>query len=295
MGAGHHHHKEDSEKGLTIAFFLNLIFTIIEIIGGIYTNSLAILSDALHDLGDSFSLGLAWYFQRVSKKGRTEDYSYGYRRFSLLGAVINAIVLIVGSIAILINAIPALFDPSSPNAQGMLFLSILGILFNGIAVLRLRKANKLNEQMVMWHLLEDVLGWFAVLVGSVIMIFYDLPVIDPILSIGIASFIVYNVIRNLKKSLSIFLQATPEDLNEESIKSRILSVDDVIDIHDCHAWTLDGEYNILTVHIVVKEGFDLNKQADLKAQIKDALSDLSIQHMTIEIESQSEDCELEDC
>ncbi len=161
----HHHHHHDTGN-LKVAFFLNLAFTLVEIVGGLYTNSLAILSDALHDLGDSLSLGLSWYFQKLSKKGRTSSFSYGYKRFSLLGAVVNSIVLVVGSIIILSKAIPQLFNPSQANAEGMMYLAILGIVVNGAAVLKLRKGESLNEKVITLHLLEDVLGWVAVLIGS---------------------------------------------------------------------------------------------------------------------------------
>ncbi len=294
MSHSHTHHIT-SEKRLSVAFYLNFVFTVVEIIGGIYTNSFAILSDALHDLGDSFSLGLAWYFQKLSKKGRTKDFTYGYRRFSVLGAVINAIVLIVGSVVILSQAIPALWNPHEADAKGMLLLSILGIAFNGIAAWKLRGGSGLNERVVFWHLVEDILGWVAVLIGSIVMIFYDLPFIDPLLSILISVFIIYNVFRNLRKSLNIFLQATPEDISEEMINSRILAVEDVCSVHDCHVWSLDGEFNILTIHVVVKENLDLKKQVELKEKIKKSLKDLRIQHMTLEFETAGQDCEMEDC
>ena len=188
---GHHHH-HDTEN-ISTAFFLNLAFTIIEIIGGLMTNSVSIMSDALHDLGDSLSLGLAWYFQKVAKKGRDKTFSYGYKRFSVLGAMINAIVLVIGSVFILQESIPRLWQPETPNAQGMFWLAILGILVNGAAVLKLKKGTSLNEKVISLHLLEDVLGWAAVLIGSVLMYFFDLPIIDPLLSIGIAFFILTNV------------------------------------------------------------------------------------------------------
>ena len=196
MSNTHNHSHNHSEGNIKIAFFLNLGFTIVEIIGGLYTNSLAILSDALHDLGDSLSLGLSWYFQRLSKKGSTKKFSYGYKRFSLLGAIINSIVLVVGSIFILSKAIPELFNPEETNAQGMLYLAILGVVVNGAAVFKLRKGKSLNEKVVSLHLLEDVLGWVAVLIGSIVMIYFDLPFVDPLLSILISIFVLYNVYRN---------------------------------------------------------------------------------------------------
>ncbi len=295
MGHNHDHSHNHSEGNVKVAFFLNLSFTIIEIIGGLYTNSLAILSDALHDLGDSLSLGLSWYFQKLSKKGRTKTFSYGYKRFSLLGAIINSIVLVAGSIFILTKAIPELFNPEETNVEGMLYLSILGIVVNGAAVFKLRKGESLNEKVVSLHLLEDVLGWVAVLIGSIIMMFTDAPFIDPLLSVLISLFVLYNVYRNLKKSMLVILQGIPEEVSVDDIRQKLKDMPEVTDIHDCHAWSMDGEYNILTVHLRLAKDYKLSEQAKLKEKVKAQLKDESIDHITVEFEGQNENCRLEDC
>ena len=295
MGHHHNHSHDQSEGNVKVAFFLNVGFTIIEIIGGFYTNSLAILSDALHDLGDSMSLGLSWYFQKLSKKGRSQTFSYGYKRFSLLGAIINSIVLIVGSVFILSKAIPELFNPGNTNAEGMLYLSILGILVNGAAVLKLRKGESMNEKVVSLHLLEDVLGWVAVLIGSIIMMYTDAQFIDPLLSILIALFILYNVYKNLRKSMLVILQGIPEEVSLEDIKNKLKDFPEIVDVHDRHVWSLDGNYNILTVHVRLDKDYKLSEQAALKQKIRNQLKDESINHITIEFEGREEDCELEDC
>ena len=295
MGHNHNHSHNYSEGNVKVAFFLNLAFTIIEIIGGLYTNSLAILSDALHDLGDSLSLGLSWYFQKLSKKGRTKTFSYGYKRFSLLGAIINSIVLVAGSIFILTKAIPELFNPGETNVEGMLYLSILGIVVNGAAVFKLRKGESLNEKVVSLHLLEDVLGWVAVLIGSVIMMYTDAPFIDPLLSVLISLFVLYNVYKNLKKSLLVILQGIPEEISIDDIRQKLKNISKVTDIHDCHAWSMDGQYNILTLHLRLDKDYKLSEQAKLKEQVRTQLKDESINHITIEFEAQGENCELEDC
>ncbi|MEM1405138.1 MAG: cation diffusion facilitator family transporter [Bacteroidota bacterium] len=295
MGHNHDHSHNHSEGNVKVAFFLNLSFTIIEIIGGLYTNSLAILSDALHDLGDSLSLGLSWYFQKLSKKGRTKTFSYGYKRFSLLGAIINSIVLVAGSIFILTKAIPELFNPEETNVEGMLYLSILGIVVNGAAVFKLRKGESLNEKVVSLHLLEDVLGWVAVLIGSIIMMFTDAPFIDPLLSVLISLFVLYNVYRNLKKSMLVILQGIPEEVSVDDIRQKLKDMPEVTDIHDCHAWSMDGEYNILTVHLRLAKDYKLSEQAKLKEKVKAQLKDESINHITVEFEGQDEHCGLEDC
>jgi cobalt-zinc-cadmium efflux system protein len=291
----HNHNHDHSEGNVKVAFFLNLAFTIIEIIGGLYTNSLAILSDALHDFGDSISLGLSWYFQKLSKKGRTKTFSYGYKRFSLLGAIINSIVLVVGSIFILTKAIPELFNPEETNAEGMLYLAILGIVVNGAAVLKLRKGESLNEKVVSLHLLEDVLGWVAVLIGSIIMMYVDAPFIDPLLSILISFFVLYNVYKNLKKSLLVILQGIPDEVDIDEISTKLNDIKAITDIHDCHVWSMDGEYNILTIHLRLDKDYKLSEQSELKDMVKTKLKNESINHITIEFEGQNENCELEDC
>jgi cobalt-zinc-cadmium efflux system protein len=295
---GHHHghnHSHGGDGNIGLAFFLNLAFTIIELIGGILTNSIAIISDAVHDFGDSLSLALAWYFQKLSKKGSTKQYSYGYKRFSLLGAIINSIVLVVGSLYILSEAIPRLFSPQETDAKGMFILAVIGIIINGAAVLRTRKASSINERVVSLHLLEDVLGWAAVLVGSGIMYFTHLTIIDPILSVVIACFVLFNVIKNIRQVLPILLQGTPSEIEQEHIIEELKEIEEIADIHDLHVWSLDEEYNVLTVHVTLKETVTIEKLPELKKRIRDILKEEEIKHATIEIEMPNEPCVFENC
>lgn len=298
MSHNHHDHSHHHNgKNLRIAFFLNLIFTVIEIIGGIYTNSLAILSDALHDLGDSFSLGLAWYFQKLSTKKRDLKYTYGYKRFSLLGAIVNSIVLIIGSFFIVKEAIPRIISPETADAKGMFFLAILGILFNGAAFLRTRDGHSHNEKVVSLHLLEDVLGWVAILLGSLVIYFTGWYQIDPILSVLIALFILFNVYRNIKSSLRIILQATPEDVDLEEIRKSLKNIPGVKSSHDLHVWSLDGEKNIMTSHVVLENDLKEEDRLKLRNKIKESVLLLKIHHCTIEFEMEGAhgdiDCDLE--
>ena len=286
--SGHHHHH--GTGNIKVAFFLNFLFTIIEIIGGIFTNSVAIISDAIHDLGDSLSLGLAWYFQSISKKKGDAKYSFGYKRFSLMGAVINAIVLVIGGIFVLQEAIPRLWAASEPNAEGMMYLAILGIVINGAAVLRLKKGSSMNERVVSLHLLEDVLGWAAVLIASIVMQFVHAPILDPILSIVITLWVFWNVYKNLKESFRILMQAVPQDQDIEAIKEQITALPEVENIHDIHLWTLDGSSNIFTVHLKVAPQLNLTEVAALKSKVRKLLADRHISHCTIEVESMEEKC-----
>jgi len=291
---GHEHHHEEV-KNIKVAFFLNLFFTLLEIAGGFFTNSMAILSDAVHDLGDSLSLGLAWYFQKVSSKGSDKSYSYGYKRFSLLGAIINSIVLIVGSIFILSAAIPRIFHPEKTQAAGMFFLAIIGVLINGVAFLRLKKGSSLNAKVVSLHFLEDVLGWVSILVGAVIMYFFNVPVIDPILSVGIAFFVLFNVYKNIRQTLHIILQGIPDNVDIDEIVQQLQEFKGIEDIHDLHVWSVDGNYNILTVHVVLNTLLEKDKITELKGRIRNSLKQKGIQHATIEFETTEERCDFEVC
>ena len=295
-GHGHSHsHSHDSAGNIGVAFFLNFSFTIIELIGGLFTNSIAIISDAVHDFGDSLSLALAWYFQKLSKKGSNKFYSYGYKRFSLLGAIINSVVLVVGSVFILSEAIPRIFAPQETSAKGMFILAIIGIAVNGVAVLRTRKGKTINEKVVSLHLLEDVLGWAAVLIGSILIYFTGLTVFDPILSVAISCFVLINVFRNIKQVLPILLQGTPRELKQEHIAEELKQVKNIDNIHDLHIWSLDEEYNVLTVHVTLDKPLPMEELVELKKQIRSVLKEEEIQHATIEFETKEESCDFINC
>ena len=287
-----HDHSHDSTGDLRLAFFLNLSFTIIEIAGGIWTNSLAILSDAIHDLGDSLSLGMAWYLESYARKDKDKKYSYGYRRYSLLSALINTIVLIVGSVFIISRAVTRLFNPEPVNAKGMILFAVLGIIVNGLAMLRLRGGKSLNAQVVAWHLIEDVLGWVAVLIMSIVLLFTDLYILDPIFSILITSFVLYNVIKNLRKTLALFLQAVPENMDLEKIENRLLAIDNVCSSHHTHIWSMDGEHHVLTTHLVVEEDTSQGEVQCIKEDINQLSKEMDFLHTTVEIEYGDEKCSM---
>lgn len=283
---------QHSQRNIAVAFLLNLVFTIIEIAGGFFTNSVAILSDALHDLGDSLSLGLAWYLEKYSKKKRDQKYTYGYSRFSLLGALVNGVVLISGSVFIISQAIPRLYDPQTPDASGMFWLALLGIVFNGFAAIRLHQGTSLNEQMVSWHLWEDVIGWVMVLVLSVVMYFWDVPILDPLFSILFTAYICYNVVKSLIKTVRIFLQAKPEGVDLEEMEGLFGKIEGVQSVHDLHLWSLDGRYFIMTLHLVVLDSISKQDHIRIKQQAHSLSRTMQVKHITIEVEYESEHCEL---
>lgn len=293
MAEKHNHNvmEDSSSKNISIAFFLNFIFAIIELAGGLVTNSVAILSDSIHDFGDSISLGLSYYLQKKSNKKSDKNYSYGYKRFSLLGSVFISTVLAISSVFIVIESVKRIINPEQADATGMLFLSILGIIVNGAAVLRLKKGSSLNEKAVLLHLMEDVLGWIAVLVASIVMLFVKIPVIDPILSIAITIWVLTNVYRNLSQTLKIMLQEVPADVEIESLKYEILQLPEVESIHDLHLWSLDGKNHILTLHVVVNNNCSFEKLTQNKHEIRSIGEKHKIGHITIEFEKSNEPCE----
>lgn len=290
MSHDHHHHK--SSSNLKIAFFLNVSFTIAEIVGGILVNSVAILSDAVHDLGDSLSLGLAWYLNNKSKQKADKKYSFGYARFSLLGALINSIVLIIGSVFVVREAIERFISPEFADPNGMLIFAILGVVVNGYAALKVKKGNSLNEKVISWHLLEDVLGWSAILVAALVLKFKFIWWLDPALSIGITFYILYGVISRLKETLHLFLQGVPKELEIQEVEHQILKIDGIESIHQTNIWSLDGENHVFSTHLKLSSN-DCGDMQTIKKEVKAILKDIGFQQFTVELEMKNEKCEFE--
>lgn len=291
----HNHTHNHSEKNILFAFFLNLFFAIIEVLGGIYTNSVAIISDAVHDFGDSISLGITWFLEKKSKQKSDNRFTYGYRRFSLLGAIFISFVLMISTFFVIKESIERIISPEPANAKGMFLFAIFGLIVNGAAVLKLKRGNSFSERAVMLHLLEDVLGWVAVLIASIVMYFVEIPIIDPILSLCISCWILYNIYRNLKSTFSILLQQIPADIDLESIQSEILELQSIESIHDVHAWSLDGEHNVLTLHVVVPVETPVVRIEALKCDIRTICKKGNVDHVTIEMERDNENCGMDSC
>lgn len=287
MSAGHDHH-HSSSGNLKVAFFLNLGFTILEIIGSFWTNSIAILTDAIHDLADSISLGLAWYFDKISTRERTARHTYGYRRFRLLGGLITGVMLLAGLGFVLYHAIVRLSDPQEVRAPGMMGLAVLGVLFNGAAVLRMKSGTSLTEKLVSWHLIEDTLGWVAVLIGAGIMMIWDVPIVDPILSIGISLIVLWNVGRNLKKVFVVLLQTAPENFDADEFERNALEIDGVESLHHIHSWSIDGESHVLSAHLVISPGTD--DVPAIKEEVRSLVDSKDFEHVTLETEFPEDHC-----
>ncbi len=294
MGAYCHHHNHEASQNIAKAFFLNFIFVLIEFVGGSLTGSSAIIADAVHDLGDTLSLGLAWYLQRFSLKKGNEHYSYGYQRFSTLSSLISGVVILCGSTFVIISTLSNLSTNTLPNGKGMFILSILGIVINGWAAWKLAKGSSLNEQMLKWHLIEDCVGWVVILIGSVAIILFKITWLDPLLAITLSAFILFNVARQLIKTFKVLLQAIPDKFNREALKKQLCSIPEIIDVHDIHSWSLDGEHHVLSLHLIYslndpKEP-NLTTFSEIKKQTRQIIQKLGNYHVTIELESPEENC-----
>ena len=279
-----------TDKNILIAFVLNLAFSVFEIIGGIFTGSVAIISDAVHDIGDAAGIGISYFLEKKSKKQPDGKYTYGYGRYSVLGSAIVVVILIVGSLAVIYNAVERLFNPVAINYDGMILFAVVGVSVNFGAAFFTRGGGSLNQKAVNLHMLEDVLGWAVVLVGAVVMRFTEFGIIDPILSIGVAVFVLINAVGNLKEVIDVFLEKVPCGIGVDEIKNHILEIEGIAGVHHIHIWSMDGQNNYATMHIVTNlDGHEA------KEKVREELREHGISHVTIEQEKCGEHCHEEVC
>ncbi|MBG9985609.1 cation transporter [Facklamia sp. DSM 111018] len=279
-----------TQKKILIAFLLNLFFAIFEFIGGILTGSVAIISDAVHDLGDAMSIGLSYFLERKSKQQPDEHYTYGYSRYSVLGGLITTVILLAGSVFVIFNAITRLVDPVKIDYDGMMIFAVIGVFVNFTAAYTTRGGDSINQKAVNLHMLEDVLGWAVVLVGAIVMRVTNWYILDPLLSIAIAMYIFYNAFKNLKQVLDLFLEKTPANIEINQLIKCLKALEGVVDVHHVHLWSLDGQHHYATMHIVTE-----NQNPAMKKRVKEELSKFDIEHVTIEFESSHEQCSNVSC
>ncbi len=279
-----------TERNILFAFILNFSFSIFEFIGGIFTGSVAIISDAVHDIGDAASIGVSYFLEKKSKRQPDKTYTYGYTRYSVIGALITTLILLIGSALVIYNAIMRIIYPTDINYNGMIIFAVVGVIVNLSAALFTREGDSLNQKAVNLHMLEDVLGWIVVLVGALVMKFTDFAILDPILSIGVALFIFINASKNLKDIFDLLLEKAPHNVNIDELKEHILEIDGVLDVHHIHVWSMDGQNNYATMHIVING--DSHK---LKDAIREELKEHGIGHSTLELEAENEHCHEKDC
>ncbi len=279
-----------SEKNILIAFLLNLFFSVFEFVGGALTGSVAIVSDAVHDLGDAASIGVSYFLEKKSTKQPDNIYTYGYKRYSVIGSVIMTLILLFGSLWVIYNAALRIFNPVTINYDGMILLALVGALVNFLAAYFTRDGESLNQKAVNLHMIEDILGWIVVLIGALTMKFTDISIIDPLMSIGVAVFILITAVKNLKEALDLFLEKIPDGIKVEEIKEHLLEIDGVEGVHHIHIWSMDGHTNFATMHIVSDED-----PHETKEKIREELKEHGISHSTLEFEKVGEHCHDEFC
>ncbi len=302
----HQDHNHSKDNALSFAFWLNLAFSIVEVIGGVLTNSTAIIADAFHDLMDAVAIGLAILIEKVSGKKRSEKFSYGYKRFSLLSALGLSIFLLAGSVTMIIAGYHSFFSEKEVHSVGMLGLAVLGLAVNGFAFLKIKNGgghshhghshggHNHNSQSIMLHLLEDVLGWAAVLVGAVIIYFTGWNWIDGVLTIGIALYVGFNAVKNLIATVKVMLQSVPENVNIAQLTEELNLIEGIINIHDIHIWSLDGSYNVGSLHAVTTD-LKVKSEPDIMNKIIQLMQQYNIQHPTVQIETSTNNCEFKTC
>lgn len=278
-----------TEKNILIAFLLNLFFSMFELVGGIFTKSVAILSDSVHDFGDALSIGISYFLEKKSHTAVDDSHTYGYLRYSVLGGLITTIVLILGSGIMILESAERLFHPVAVDYNGMLLLAVIGVAVNVIAAFVTREGDSLNQKSVNLHMLEDVLGWAIVLIGAVIMRFTDITILDPLMSIGVAVFILFSAVKTLVEILNLFLEKTPEDVDVAHLKEELSALDGVEEVHHLHIRSMDGAHHYATLHVVT----NVPDVQQLKKEIREELAAHHIVHAVIETETAR--CDDVDC
>ncbi|MBQ2659866.1 cation transporter [Candidatus Saccharibacteria bacterium] len=282
--------KRRADQNILIAFGLNLVFFCAEVVGGILTGSITIMSDAVHDLGDVLSMAVSYVLERKSRKSLDEKHTYGYVRYSVMGSVFTTVVLVVGSVMILHEAVGRFFEPTEVQSGWMILMAVVGLVVHGVATVVTRGEGSLNQRAVNLHMLEDFLGWIVVLLGAILIKLTGANWIDPLMSIGVAGFILVMAVKNFRSIVDLFLEKTPNDVSVKKMVAEAGKVAGVIDVHHVHVRSIDGYHNLATLHVVVKE-YD----PEVKRAVKAALKKCGVEHATIDMELESEACEEEVC
>ena len=273
-----------STKNMLLAFILNFSFSVLELIGGFLTNSISIISDSVHDLGDSVSIGASLVLEHKSSKKPNAQYTFGYLRLSVLGAFLTAAILLVGSIFVIYQSVCRFISPTEVNYDGMLIFAIVGIVVNGLAALKTAHGHSLNEKTLSLHMLEDVLGWGAILIGSFVIKFTHWHWIDPILSLAIALFVLYHAYGHIKEVLDVVLEKTPHEIDVEHLRKELSAVHKVEDVHHLHFWSMDAQAHYASLHALIGKNTTPDEFEAVKAELRHVLSHHGINHATIEME-----------
>lgn len=273
-----------SENRIMLAFFLNLLFAFVEVWGGALTGSVTIFSDAIHDFGDCVALGIAWRMEKISKKKPNEKYHFGYRRFSVIAGLINNLILLAGGVVIIVTSVQRFFCPKEIDGGGMLLFAIAGILMNGAAMLLTARGKNINEKTISIHMLEDVLTWVAVFLVGIVMCFYDLPVLDSLLSIGMTIVIFIGVAKNMKRIFAVLTARCPLSTGQYlQLRKALEGCAEAVLLQELRLFSMDGEDKQAEVRLQVLADHSVEEQAFLVRRVRDVCVNYGISHVIVEL------------
>ena len=270
------------KTSIWLAFFLNLSYAIVEFIAGGIFGSSAVLADSVHDLGDAIAIGISAFLETISNREEDRQYTLGYKRFSLLGAMLTAVILMIGSVLVILENITKIAHPQPVNEEGILWLGIIAVIINVLASLVVRKGKTKNESILSLHFLEDTLGWLAVILMAIILRFTDWYILDPLLSLVISIFILSKAIPRFWSALKIFLDAVPEGVDIKQVKNDLEQLDHVVSVNQLNLWTMDGLEKNAIVHVCLEE---IEHIEYCKESIRNLLKDYGFQNVTIEVDA----------
>ena len=270
-----------TKRAVWLAFFLNLSFAIVEFIAGGIFGSSAVLADSVHDLGDAIAIGISAFLESISNRKEDSHYTLGYKRFSLLGAMVTAVILMTGSGMVMLENMVKLFHPQPVNEEGLLWLGIIAISVNVLASLVIRKGQTKNESILSLHFLEDTLGWLAVILMAIVLRYTDWYILDPLLSLAISFFILSKAIPRFWSTLRIFLDAVPEGIDIKQVKNDLEQLDNVASINQLNLWTMDGLEKNAIVHVCLEH---VKAMEVCKESIRTLLKESGFQNVTIEVD-----------
>ena len=265
-----------------VAFFLNLTYAIVEFIAGGIFGSSAVLADSVHDLGDAIAIGISAFLETISNREEDNQYTLGYKRFSLLGALVTAIILMTGSVLVILENVTKILNPQPVNDEGILWLGIIAITINVLASLVVGKGKTKNESILSLHFLEDTLGWLAVILMAIVLRFTNWYILDPLLSLVISFFILSKALPRFWSTLKIFLDAVPEGLDIEQVKNGLERLDNVASLNQINLWTMDGLEKNAIVHLCLE---DWEQMTETKNQVRQLLEERGVQNITIEVDT----------
>ncbi len=265
-----------------VAFFLNLTYAIVEFIAGGIFGSSAVLADSVHDLGDAIAIGISAFLETISNREEDNQYTLGYKRFSLLGALVTAIILMTGSVLVILENVTKILNPQPVNDEGILWLGIIAITINVLASLVVGKGKTKNESILSLHFLEDTLGWLAVILMAIVLRFTNWYILDPLLSLVISFFILSKALPRFWSTLKIFLDAVPEGINIKQVKNGLERLDNVASLNQLNLWTMDGLEKNAIVHLCLE---DWEQMTETKNQVRQLLEERGVQNITIEVDT----------